>query len=630
MIAAAAGVLDLDGRSNHAVDACVRCLGGEGRHFVEPAMAVAWAPAVATTASSPLVVVLDGSLSNQDVLGMELGLGPSARLHDVLLTGWRRWGNDLAVRMRGEFALILWDPAAGKGLLARDRLGGRSLFWHAASRRLSFATEVHLLLGLLKSRPSPDPVALAHWVGVSHAGEGRTMFEGLRMLGPGELVELSNTGWDIRPYWRPRHDPLPDSTREEAVALVRSSLLTAAERVGSAATTAVLVSGGVDSAAVAGLIARGGGDDLPLACSAQFPGLPTMDESTYLDALVGDLGLREVRLEVGTGGLLSGAIDYLETWELPLRPQNFPIWLPLARAAAEEHATVLADGEGGDLLFGAPRELIADYLRAGRTWAAIGLARRLPGAGMNPPWGAVTQLVLNHGLIPALPAVAEAGLARRATQPPAWLRRPTVRLLRASDQSRSWRAWDGPRWWARRAHALTLGVDQLGLRHDLRRRALAAGLEARSPLLDSDLVELVLRLPPELSFDPWVDRPLLREAVAGFVPETIRRRHTKTYFNPLLLRSLAVEEIGAVRNLLGAHDAEILGLVDGRRMRADLLETDPERHPRGRFFWAAAVWRLVTAELWLRREADPSFPGLLMSDGEPKQARWTLRRVAGG
>jgi asparagine synthase (glutamine-hydrolysing) len=172
-------------------------------------------------------------------------------------------------------------------------------------------------------------------------------------------------------------------------------------------------------------------------------------------------------------------------------------------------------------------------------------------------------------------------------------------------------------------YALTTGMASLGLRDDLRRRAELAGLETRSPLLDLDLVELVLRLPPELSFDPHLTRPLLRDAVRGAVPDAVRLRPGKSYFDSLIQRALAVEDLGAASALLLDPRAEVRAWVDADRV-SGLLSAGPARDPLGPRHWARAVWRLLAAECWLRREADPGWPerGLTQLPLRARRWRW--------
>ncbi len=106
--------------------------------------------------------------------------------------------------MRGDFALLVWDPERGEGMLARDQLGVRSLFLHDASGGLYFASEVRHLLALLPRRPAPDPVSVAHWITMGHRPGSATLYAGIRRLDPGATMLLDRDGVREQRYWAPR------------------------------------------------------------------------------------------------------------------------------------------------------------------------------------------------------------------------------------------------------------------------------------------------------------------------------------------------------------------------------------------------------------------------------------------
>ena len=92
-----------------------------------------------------------------------------------------------------------------------------------------------------------------------------------------------------------------------------------------------------------------------------------------------------------------------------------------------------------------------------------------------------------------------------------------------------------------------------------RRRAASAGLEARHPLFDLDLVELSLRQPPLATFDRHRSRPVLRAAMAGALPDAVRLRPHKALFDSVLVDSLAGPDGALARRLL-SDPAAALGI----------------------------------------------------------------------
>ena len=203
---------------------------------------------------------------------------------------------------------------------------------------------------------------------------------------------------------------------------------------------------------------------------------------------------------------------------------------------------MLLDGEGGDELFGCARYLIADRLRHARPARAVRDARRLPGMGSHPDPRWVRRALAVYGVRGALPrAVHER------------LRRTRRRDRQAGLGEWEWKRLVAPRWWAQLADALT--TDALGAADHQRRDAALAGVELRHPLRDPDLIELALRLPPDLSFDPHLDRPLLRRALRDRLPADVLRTDHKPAFNSLLDAALAGDDAPLLRELLADRDA---------------------------------------------------------------------------
>lgn len=513
---------------------------------------------------------------------------------ELVAEGWRRLGPAVLERLSGEFSLVIWDEERAEGLLARDRTGARPLHYSAVAGELTFGSDVREVLSLLPLRPPPDPLYLAAWVAAEDPPAGLTAYEGVKSLAPGGCLTLSGGRWQERRFWEPRYAGKLDLSRAEAAERVRDELgRSVARAVSGGEPAGLLLSGGLDSASVAASAA----DELT-AYSATFPRDPTMDESRLIDVLLRELGLPGVRMEVHDGSILAGALDHLEDWQLPLAAQNSFFWRPLFERAREDGIGVMLDGEGGDLLFMPVHALMADRIAHGRLTSAMRLARRLPGAGDSPRREVTRRLVRENGIRGAVPArVHEAlrSMRGRGPEAPPWLTEESRRRLSEVHDPWAWKRLDGPRWWAWLAHALTAGLESVATRDQLRRRAESAGIEARQPMLDPELVDLVLRMPPELAFDPHLSRPLLRDAMAGLVPEPIRQRVDKSYFTSVFRRSLT-RDLPAIRRLLADDAAEVGAYVDLRQVLSDLGELHPYH-----------AWRIATAECWLRWQADESF-----------------------
>ena len=178
------------------------------------------------------------------------------------------------------------------------------------------------------------------------------------------------------------------------------------------------------------------------------------------------------------------------------------------------------------------------------------------------------------------------------------------RAFRDSDVAADWKSSPGPRWWAYQTWMVTRQLG-LGMVYDhVRRRAAAAGLEARHPLVDVDVIELVLALPPQLAYDTRFSRPLVREAMEGLVPDEVRLRPSKSTFDALFHDAMAGPDLAVARAVLEPGRAEVGAYVDLDLVGRRLLASPPP--PGERLQWALELWRLLTAECWLRLAAGGS------------------------
>jgi asparagine synthase (glutamine-hydrolysing) len=564
----------------------------------------------APQAGEPLCL-LDGFLDNAGELAHALGEPAGVPWESLLAAGWRRWGQDLLPRLRGDFLLLMWDRERSQGLLARDQLGVRSLFVHRRQDGLCFAGEIRDLLALLPRRPPPDPVSLAHWLATSSRPGCATLYSGICRLDPGTALILDRDRAREHVYWAPVFtEPLPAAEPQLAQEVRLALQCAVRRRIDPHADTAVLMSGGLDSASVAAVAA----DQEPgrvRAYAGVFPEHPAVDESELIAELRATLRLGGVTADVRPGGLLASALAYQRDWQLPVLGWGDFWMLPLLQAAKGQGVEIVLGGDGGDELFGPRSYLLADRLCAGHPLQALRLARELPGAAYGPPRRELVQMVGRMGLAGALPHGVHRSLRQPYAhrQPPGWLLRQTRRDLLASEDPLAWKRLDGPRWWASAAHDMTRRIEEIGVFEHQRRQAAMVGLQARHPLFDLDLVELGLRQPPLATFDRHRTRPVLRAAMAGMLPDSVRLRPQKALFDSVIVDSLAGRDGEAVHQLLGDPAAELGHYLDLRRVRGELLDSDRQRREQP-FQWMWQVWRLVSAECWLRLQSGPGAASL--------------------
>ncbi len=503
--------------------------------------------------------------------------------------------------------------------------------WHAISSapgtssstrgraRFVFASELRTLLEALPRTPGPDRPALVQWLGAGMVPADRTFYDGVVPLPPASVLRLQGGRWEAARYWTPRYvEPRPCGRR--------------GGRRGSAGRR----HGGGGPAAAGPPDGWGPGQRWPRlrhrAGGGRRPGRRERDlASSVLRGLprLQILGREPVGSPPGRPSRPSKGAAARYRWKPDAG--GAPVPRPLASASARARpfrvGASAGDGRRRRRRMHARRRdrrravrggsvPSADRLRRGRVGDAFRLARDVPGVGPSPTRRLLLSLLYDYGVAAFLPP----GLARRTAAReavPRWLGRADARLFARSCDPQPWRSLEGPRWWAQLAHAVTRGPDLIGFWDYYRRRGRAAGIPAHHPFLDLDLIELVLRLPPEHGFDPNRNRPLLRRAMGEIMPEEVLARRDKSYFDPLLVDCLAVDDRRVVTSLLSAPDAEILSFADAAGVRA-LLDGGPSRHPRGASSWMHDVWRLANAECWLRSQGDPSFARTLL-EGPSRQ-----------
>lgn len=517
--------------------------------------------------------------------------------------------------LRGEFVAVIWEPRPRRLVLARDQLGGRSLHIAAASGGLWFAEEVRDLLGLLAAQPAPDRASVALMLARGLVPAGRSLFEGIDRVEPGGLVELAPETRRSKHWWTPRYAGVDSGNADELAHRTVAAADRAIARCAGGERVAVMLSGGLDSSAVAAGAVRAAQDrdQLPVAYSGVFPEHPSIDETEKLDAVVDCLELRSVRREVTGGSALAGSLAYLDRWSLPVGSPNHFVWEPLFARAAADGLTTMLDGEGGDEVFDVSGYLIADSLRAARVRAAARQARDTVGAGPDAPASSVRRLLMHYGVKGALPQVVHR-LRRRgeSRQAPAWLNGPAAHAADEGYDPWEWKRLHGPLWWRHQVFLLTRIRELLDAHGYARRRAWQVGVDSRHPFMhDVDLIETVLRLPPEQRYDYRLDRVLLRRGLAGRLPPAVLECRDKRRFDALLQGSLDSGDSAVLRELLEDPHAEVRSWLDPEVLRAEILSVDATSAPRGAAAWRAAIWRLGLLECWLRALIEDGFTAKL-------------------
>ncbi len=160
-------------------------------------------------------------------------------------------------RLRGMFALAIYDSRQKRLVLARDRFGIKPIFFVPHVEYLAFASEISPLLELPNVDDRPDPQAIYDLAALRYIPAPQTFYKGIRALEPGELLEVNLNGssltWKIHPYHRWSVEPHPHMTLVQAVEKADDLLRHAVQRqIESDVPWGTFLSGGIDSSLISG------------------------------------------------------------------------------------------------------------------------------------------------------------------------------------------------------------------------------------------------------------------------------------------------------------------------------------------------------------------------------------------
>jgi asparagine synthase (glutamine-hydrolysing) len=451
-----------------------------------------------------------------------------------------------------------------------------------------------------------DESAMADYLVNHFDGLERTMFRSVLAVPPAHRIVAGPDGLRTERYWDvdPSHRTVLRDDREYADGFLDLFRRSVSDRLRSTSgTVGVLMSGGLDSCSVAAmgqeLTGKPGYPDSLLACSFAFEELQECDEREYSDVMTEVLDLEIDYVDAESLWLLGDATAFAPRLDTP-----FLNWESLGhevhRRLGERGARVMLTGHGGDNLTQGSALVYADALRRWRPTVLVDMMRHAR-AENRPFWNLLRRFVLRP-LIPARMLRLWRGLPGRGADAllPSWLDRAFVRRTRLAERLLQPSVEQRFRGLARqKIYEITADLGAL-LRtvhwHDW--VAAHYGQEARHPFLDRRLVEYVVSIPPEQHFHAGRRKLLLRRALAGILPERIRRRRDKTVFTRYFDLALRDKEVALVRGLFRDPVLGQMGIVDGERLRTAyerfLEEGDPsaDRGP-----W----WFVISLERWLRQ-----------------------------
>jgi asparagine synthase (glutamine-hydrolysing) len=467
-----------------------------------------------------LHVIQNGEIYNYRELRRELErAGHHFRTHgdtEVLLHLYEEHGDRFAERLRGMFAIAIWDARQRRLVLARDRFGIKPLYYRAADNELAFASELRAL-----PRGEIDLEALEAFLAFNSIPAPLTIFREVRKLPPGYLLIWDDGRVELRRFARPA--PLEELREDEEAELVeelRSRLRDSVRaHLVSDVPVGVLLSGGVDSAFLAALAAEESSEALR-TFSIGFEER-SFDELAAARLVAERYGTqhRELVLRPDAALLLPALAD---AFDEPFADSSaLPTYLVSHLAASD--VKVALSGEGGDELFGGYYTYAADLL-AERVGGVARLARplveRLPTSSSRASFDYKAKRFVRAAHLPPLerhhgwkeifsPELRAELTGHSSAFDPVSVLRDRYGETEGADE-------------LARLQDVDLGiylVDDLLVKTD--RASMAHSLEARVPYLDTVVTNLALALPTRHKIRGLSKKVLLRKAAAPLLPREI-------------------------------------------------------------------------------------------------------------
>lgn len=523
---------------------------------------------------------------------------------EVLLRFYERMGPACLEKLQGMFAFAVWDESAQALFLARDRIGIKPLYYYLDDRRLVFGSEIKAILQCPEVPREVNPEGLVNYFTFGHSVAPDTIYSGIRKLLPGHFLVCTVHGARVMKYWDIGEVPPCSISRVEAAEEVRHLLEEAVRsHMVSDVPVGAFLSGGIDSSAVVAFMCRASRQPVKTFAMGFDVGgyYNELNDARMVARWFGTDHYETIVTEMDVESLIHRLVYHYD--EPFADAANLPT-LILAEFA-RQHVKVVLSGEGGDEVFGGYRRycahLASRYFPPMPAFCRAALKRVVPQTPRFRRWRkaietmAVPDEDVRYATWLALfTEDARAELLKRSVLPK--IEEFDSLAAYRSDYNR-FPSWDTVN--------RCLYTDLKGWLPDtylekIDKAAMAVSLEGRVPFLDHRLVEYVFGLPGRWKVNGRTTKYLLKESLAGIVPNRTLRKPKHGFAVP-------VDEW--FRGRLKGFCADVLFDGDPHRspyFHSACLEKMFRQHARRERNFGIQLWSLVNFELWRRRFLKPS------------------------
>ena len=551
---------------------------------------------------TPLQVAVDGlraatfigGLTNRDEFEDWSDSPAPLNEADLVLRLYVKEGEAGIRRLRGSYAVVVWDGEHDAVVALRDPMGNHPLFWACTGSGLVLSDSTTTLFRRAGVSTELNRLALADYLRRQYPDVQETFYAAVRRVPAGHRLLARHRSVDVRRTWMPSIRP-GEHKSADVLEEFEASFLRATRRCLSFGRAGIFLSGGLDSVSVATLardVSAGAGLAPPLALSLLFPD-PGVNEEDVQRSVAAQLSLPMVMLgldeAVAPKTVLEASVDLAEAWPAPLLSPWLASYIALGRSGVDRGCRAILTGAGGDEWLGVSPYLAADLLASFDLRGLVRLAQTGYRSYRGTPFGALyyffwyysTRRIIGRRLVPRWAPQLVDWRDRRllARSTPDWVA-PDPELRRLIDDRRMRR--DPPASFYADEVVRSLDVPLAAMeQEEFFEAGRRIGMPILAPFFDPDLVEFLFGLEPDVLNAGGRSKGLVRSMLHRRFPDLAFERQKKVEASTTLNRLLADasttmrQRIGAPTELgrLGVVDPAAAEAAGARAAREGSLET---------------------------------------------------------
>jgi asparagine synthase (glutamine-hydrolysing) len=523
---------------------------------------------------------------------------------EVIIHGYKQWGDEVLNRLNGMFGLAIWDLRKKRLVVARDPFGIKLIYYRLKGNTLYFGSEMRAIRAVVPGKAEIDTTSLNLFLRYRFTPAPYTILKDVKKLAPGTKLTVENGVCQVSRWYRFRPEPFtpaksPSEAKEELLAIYQAAIK---RQLISDVPVGLLLSGGIDSGLLLALMNVNG---------SSWPTYTVGYGSSFANDELGDaaetacvLGSKHTSIEITRATFEQELPKIVRALEEPIAASSIvPMYFVCQRARQDVKVALV--GQGPDELFGGYRRHLGVRYRA--MWAG------LPEWLRTPISSTVARLPRNEALKRGMHSLAIPERMRRYQHVLSLLPGQQVEglfqdgLLSPGAGDAILKCWED-------LGELMSGTDELGGLQFLEMRStlpdellmyadklsMAHSLELRVPFVDKEIVEYVERLPASLKVKNGSRKWLHRQVCREFLPERIVRRPKRGFAGNV------VDDW--FRGVIDSKMVDTL-LDEASRiyqyLRPEAVRQLYEQHAAGRHDHHKVLFSLVVFEEWLRSCEEP-------------------------